>query len=132
VTDKGQVLVVDDNPGIRRLLGRLLHSHRFSVLEASSVPEAVSTVGQHAISAVILDLHLGTQSGLDLLERLRQDPRHAETPVLILTGTNSMSDEAETTIRRNGAQLFHKPISLGLLVEHIERMTGARQPVAVA
>ena len=82
------------------------------------------------MSAVILDLHLGAQNGLDLLERLRQDPRHAETPVVILTGAQSMSHETEALIRRSNAQVFHKPISLGLLVEHIARLTDS--PVAIA
>lgn len=124
------VLVVDDNAGIRRLLGRLLRLHRFTALEASSIAEATFSAERHAVSAVILDLHLGAQNGLDLLERLRQDPRHAETPVVILTGAQSMSHETEALIRRSNAQVFHKPISLGLLVEHIARLTDS--PVAIA
>ena len=130
--DQRCVLVVDDNPGIRRLLVRLLHLNRFTPLEAGSIAEAITSADQHAIAAVILDLQLGTQSGLELLDKLRRDPRYSRTPVLILTGASSISDEHATLIKRYGAQLFQKPISLALLVEHLVRLTRESHQVALA
>ena len=64
------VLVVDDNPGIRRMLTRALGLNRYRAVEASSIAEAVAFADDHSLSAVILDLHLGTQNGLELLAML--------------------------------------------------------------
>ena len=129
---RGCVLVVDDNAGIRRLLVRLLHVHRFTPIEASTIAEAVASVDQHDVRAVILDLQLGTQSGLELLERLRRDPRYVQTPILILTGASSITEEHEALIKSSRAQLFHKPISLALLVERLVDVTSATHQIAFA
>jgi CheY-like chemotaxis protein len=120
------VLVVDDNPGIRRMLTRALGAGRFHAIEASSIAEAVTFADHHALSAVILDLHLGTQNGLELLAMLRVDPRHRATPVLILTGSTTVTDDQEALIQRNCAHLFYKPQPVSTLLEHIGRLASAR------
>jgi CheY-like chemotaxis protein len=121
------VLVVDDNPGIRRMLSRALGLNRFRAVEASSIAEAVAFADTHALSAVILDLHLGSQCGLELLAMLRVDPRHRSTPVLILTGSGVVTNDEEAQIRRNSAHLFYKPQPLNDLVEHIDRLATAQE-----
>ena len=125
--DDRYVLVVDDNPGIRRMLSRALGLHRFRAVEASSIAEAVAFSDTHSLSAVILDLHLGSQCGLELLAMLRVDPRHRATPVLILTGSGVVTNDEEAQIRRNSAHLFYKPQPLNDLVEHIGRLATARE-----
>jgi CheY-like chemotaxis protein len=125
------VLVVDDNPGIRRMLTRALGLHQFRAVEASCIAEAVAFSDTHALSAVILDLHLGSQCGLELLAMLRVDPRHRATPVLILTGSGVVTNDEEAQIRRNSAHLFYKPQPLTDLVAHIGRLTAQEQSASV-
>jgi CheY-like chemotaxis protein len=126
------VLVVDDNPGIRRMLTRALGLNRYRAVEAGSIAEAVAFADQHALSAVILDLHLGTQSGLELLAMLRVNPRHRTTPVLILTGSGAVTNDQEALIQRNAAHLFYKPQPLSDLMVHIGRLASARAQTDVA
>ena len=125
-TDDRYVLVVDDNPGIRRMLTRALGLNRFRAVEAGSIADAVAFADDHALSAVIIDLHLGTQSGLELLAMLRVNPRHRSTPVLILTGSGAVTQDQDALIQRNAAHLFYKPQPLGDLMEHIGRLAAAR------
>jgi CheY-like chemotaxis protein len=125
-TDDRYVLVVDDNPGIRRMLTRALGLSRFSAVEAGSIADAVAFADDHALSAVIIDLHLGTQSGLELLAMLRVNPRHRATPVLILTGSEAVTQDQDALIQRNAAHLFFKPQPLANLMEHIGRLATAR------
>ncbi len=125
-TDARYVLVVDDNPGIRRMLTRALGLNRFRAVEAGSIADAVAFADDHALSAVIIDLHLGTQSGLELLAMLRVNPRHRSTPVLILTGSGAVTRDQDALIQRNAAHLFYKPQPLGDLMEHIGRLAAAR------
>jgi CheY-like chemotaxis protein len=119
---RGHVLVIDDNAGIRRVLGRLLHLYRFTALEATSISEAMASAEQHHLRAIILDLHLGEQSGVDLLARLRQNPRCVATPIVILTGQTVLRDDDEALIRRSQAHVFHKPLPLSTVVEHLTRV----------
>jgi DNA-binding response OmpR family regulator len=128
-TGERYVLVVDDNPGIRKMLSRALGLSHFRAVEASSIAEAVAFADDHSLSAVILDLHLGEQSGLELLAMLRVSPRHRATPVLILTGSGVVTNEQEAQIQRNSAHLFYKPQPLGELVAHIGRLAHAEDAV---
>ena len=128
-TDERYVLVVDDNPGIRKMLSRALGLSHFTALEASSIAEAVDFADHHSLSAIILDLHLGEQSGLELLSMLRVNPRQRATPVLILTGSGVVTNDQEALIQRNSAHLFYKPQPLGELVAHIGRLAEAHEAV---
>lgn len=128
--DERYVLVVDDNPGIRKMLSRALGLGRFRAVEASSIAEAVAFADNHSLSAVILDLHLGQQCGLELLAMLRVTSRHRATPVLILTGSGVVTNDQEAQIQRNAAHLFYKPQPLGDLVAHIGRLAQAQEAVA--
>jgi CheY-like chemotaxis protein len=129
-SDDRYVLVVDDNPGIRRMLSRALGLSHFHAVEASSIAEAVAFADNHSLSAVILDLHLGEQCGLELLAMLRVNPRHRATPVLILTGSGVVTHDQEAQIQRNSAHLFYKPQPLSDLVMHIGRLAHAQERVA--
>lgn len=131
-TEERYVLVVDDNPGIRRMLTRGLGLNRYRAVEASSIAEAVAFADNHSLSAVILDLHLGNQNGLELLAMLRVNPRHRATPVLILTGSGAVTDDQEALIQRNAAHLFYKPQPLSDLVAHIGRLASARDQTDIA
>ena len=126
------VLVVDDNPGIRRMLTRALGRNQYTPVEAESIAEAVAFADEHPLSAVILDLHLGSQCGLELLAMLRVNPRHRSTPVLILTGSGAVTDDQEALIQRNAAHLFYKPQPLGDLMDHIGRLATARYQTDMA
>jgi CheY-like chemotaxis protein len=126
------VLVVDDNPGIRRMLTRALGLNRYRAVEAGSIAAAVAFADHHPLSAVILDLHLGNQSGLELLAMLRVNPRHRTTPVLILTGSGAVTNDQEALIQRNAAHLFYKPQPISDLMVHIGRLASARAQTDVA
>jgi DNA-binding response OmpR family regulator len=128
-TGERYVLVVDDNPGIRKMLSRALGLRHFRPVEASSIAEAVDFADNHSLSAIILDLHLGQQSGLELLAMLRVHPRHRATPVLILTGSGVVTNDQAAQIQRNSAHLFYKPQPLGDLVAHIGRLADAQEAV---
>ena len=121
------VLIVDDDGGIRQALARLLQQHGFPVTVAASLAEARAAAHQQRVDAVILDLGLGAESGLDLLIWLRAQPGHATTPVLILTGTTTLTQDEEARIRENSAYVFYKPQSLLALVEYVRRLTGSSE-----
>jgi CheY-like chemotaxis protein len=82
----------------------------------------MASAEQHHLRAIILDLHLGQQSGVDLLARLRQIPRYVAIPILILTGQTVLCDDDEALIRRSHAHVFYKPQPLSALVEQLARL----------
>jgi DNA-binding response OmpR family regulator len=121
------VLVLDDDPGIRESLGRLLTVYGYSPLTAGSLDEATRVIGESTIDALILDVRLqegGT--GLDLLRIIRARREFSGTPILILTGA-VLSDSEEALITSLRACLFHKPEGFHTLLRFLDTMTDRDQ-----
>lgn len=83
-----RVLVIDDEPAIRRFLRLSLAAQGYLVLEAESGESGYALLQRNAVDVVILDLGLPGVSGLDILKRLRESG--SSVPVIVLS---SRSDE---------------------------------------
>jgi signal transduction histidine kinase/DNA-binding response OmpR family regulator len=115
-----EVLVVDDDDDLRRLLVERLHADGLRASGAAGGGEALQLIASRPPALVLLDLAMPELDGWEVLRRLRADPRTAELPVIVL----SASDGAEE--RAAGAELrvvdfVGKPFDLGSLIEEIER-----------
>jgi two-component system KDP operon response regulator KdpE len=82
MNEKPLVLIVDDEPQIRRLLTVTLEANAYRVLSAASGQEGVVLAAQHRPALVILDLGLPDMSGQEVLRRLRE---WNSTPVIVLS-----------------------------------------------
>jgi YesN/AraC family two-component response regulator len=110
-TTRPQVLVVDDDPGVRELLIAAL-ADIYIVHAAASGDEACALLRTRPIVAVILDAVLGHEHGLDLVERFRN---LSAAPILLLTGYGS-EDLAVRALRARVDEYLKKPVSVvGLL-----------------
>jgi CheY-like chemotaxis protein len=106
-----QILVVDDNPMIRKLLGMAL-SRQFSVSEAPDSTAAFDAILRHKPSIVFLDIMMpSADEGLELLERIRQDPQTQGTVVAMITGRIDSSDR-ELAMAKGADAYFSKPFQL--------------------
>jgi DNA-binding response OmpR family regulator len=122
------VLVVDDDAGMRGLLNWMLVGRGYAVTEAASVDEAVRAIQGGAVDVVILDLMLGPRkSGLDVLRLLRSHAATAWLPVIILTGT-TIDEEEEQQIRSDEAYVFYKPVDTQELLAYVDRLV--QPPIA--
>ena len=77
-----RVLVVDDEPAIRRFLHTALAGHGYSLFEASSGQEGLSAVVAHRPDLVLLDLGLPDMDGIEVTRRLRE---WTQIPIIIVT-----------------------------------------------
>ena len=82
----GSVLVVDDEPVVRDVLGRYLAREGYSVLEAADGEDALAAICEQAPHVVVLDLMLPKLSGLDVLKLVRLE---TDVPVVILSARAS-------------------------------------------
>ena len=81
-----QVLVVDDDAFFVELLSDTLTGQGYEVLAASDGMEALEKVRQHLPSYIFLDLILPKIDGVRVCRYLKEDPRYASIPVVVLTG----------------------------------------------
>ena len=80
---KPLVLVVDDEPGILRLIDLVLSNDGFRVISAENGLEALSLADQRRPDLVILDIKMPEMSGMEVMRRIRERIR---MPVILLTG----------------------------------------------
>jgi len=78
-----QILVVDDDPEIRKLLARYIESQGFRVLLAATCRELRERLATHQIDLIVLDVMLPDGSGLDLCRDLRA--QRSRVPIILLT-----------------------------------------------
>jgi len=87
------ILVVEDEPDIRKLVQYNLAQERFKVLEAEDGEQALKILQREKPNLVILDLMLPGLSGLELCKLLRERPQTAQLPILMLTAKAGEADK---------------------------------------
>ena len=119
----GVVLVVDDQPGVRLVLERLLAMYGCAARQATCLRDVQAATEREPIDAILLDLTLADgESGLDVLTWLRMQPAHKSTPVLVFTGQAVLASSQEAFIRRHGASVVYKTDTLRLAVESVQKL----------
>lgn len=86
------ILVVEDEPDIRKLVNYHLTQERYKVLEAEDGERALQTMQRLRPNLVILDLMLPGLSGLEVCKSLREKPDTTRVPILMLTAKAGESD----------------------------------------
>jgi DNA-binding NtrC family response regulator len=110
MTDDKRVLVVDDDPSLRLLCRVNLELDGFPVCEAATLDAARSEIDRGGVGMVLLDVHVGHTSGIDLLDELKRD--RPELPVVLVTGESGLPAEA----RGRADGVLAKPFQLSELV----------------
>ena len=118
-----RILVVDDEPHIRRVLEVILESKGFDVMMASDGMQGLDELGQEAVDLVILDLMMPGASGLEILSKIRANPLRADTPVIILTAKGQDTDR-EAALAGGANDFLTKPFSPKKLIARIEEILG--------
>jgi two-component system KDP operon response regulator KdpE len=88
----GTVLVVDDEPQIRRVLTTMLTSQGYPVIEARSGEEALEKIRGERVDLVLLDVNMPGMSGLETCAQIR---RSGDVPIIMLTVRNSERDKVQ-------------------------------------
>ena len=115
------VLVVEDEPNVRKLVIVNLISRGYTVLEATNVPQALDQLNTATPDLMILDIKLPEMTGWDLLAQLAADPNMTgKFPVLVMTASII---EAQVDRHRysNVVDVLIKPFSATRLMTAIER-----------
>jgi two-component system KDP operon response regulator KdpE len=126
MVSEGNILVIDDEVQIRRLLAITLTANGYKISEASTGKEglALAAAGQHVL--IILDLGLPDADGLDILKKLRE---WFDKPIIVLSVRNSEEDIIAAL--DNGANDYLiKPFRTGELLARIRVTIRQSQSIA--
>ena len=121
MSDRGRVLVADDDPASAELLTYFLESNGFEVSTAPDGNRALEMGTSGDYRLVILDVHMPMYDGIELLQFLRK--RHVLHPIKVIALTGDLSDETREALAGGGIDSFMtKPVDLGLLKDEVNRL----------
>lgn len=87
-----KVLIVDNSATIRDHVSLVLKQAGFAVVEASDGAEGASLLDtDDDIGLVIVDVNMPGMNGIEMLEKVKRDPRHAALPMVVLTTEGQLS-----------------------------------------
>jgi two-component system, cell cycle response regulator DivK len=117
---KRGILVVEDNQLNRELLCDWLEVEGYEVWSAADLKSSYEVFSKWLPDAVLLDINLGKDSGLDLLAWMRQKTETLEIPVIAVTAHALLAEQKRILEAGCGACLS-KPIDFQLLREELDR-----------
>ncbi|MDX1347183.1 MAG: response regulator [Thiomicrorhabdus chilensis] len=117
------ILIIDDDPALRGMLGFSLESAGYEVLEADSRKHALKTLSEHAPHVVVLDMgmppHEHTpEEGLAVLDWLTA--HQAQVKTIVLTGQNAQAT-SYLALKQGAFDFLEKPISQEVLLMSVRR-----------
>lgn len=115
-----KVLVVDDEPNVLRSLVQYLTIEEFNVETASNGVEALEKVESFSPELILLDVMMPGMDGFEVLDKVKEMPGHADTPVIMLTAKDQSHDVLKG-YQSGATSYLVKPFNLDELVETINQ-----------
>jgi two-component system response regulator HydG len=118
------VLVVDDDIAVCRIVQRMLSDEQCNVQISQSVADALGAIEQKAFDAYVVDFKLPDGSGLDVAERVRS--KWGATPIILISGYDpeAVALRAEKLCISN---FLEKPFSRAIICEVVKKAIGAQK-----
>ena len=118
-----KVLVIDDDPIARQILGAVLKKCNAEALMAADAMAALTLAQKHRPDLIILDLGLPAGGGYSVLKRLQMFPALSTIPVLVISGLNRAENEP-LALAAGAVGYIEKPATPEQLTAAIERLLG--------
>jgi len=116
---EARILYIEDDPGNRMLVRRILEAEGFSVTEAADGPGGLEIAAQMQPDLILLDINLPEMDGYDLAQRFRDTPGLQQVPILAVTA-NVMKGDRERTLEAGCDGYIQKPIDVDQLPEQVK------------
>ncbi len=110
------ILIVDDDPSVRRSIAAYLEDSGFFPLMAANGKEGLEVFASENPGAVLVDIRMPEMGGLEFIDRLA--PENKEIPFIGMSGAGSVTDTIEA-VRRGAWDYISKPIVDMAVLEHV-------------
>jgi CheY-like chemotaxis protein len=117
------ILLADDHEDNRLALLTVLAREGYLTLGAANGREAVEAAREHLPDLVLMDLAMPVMDGRQAMLRLKEDPRTAHIPVVVLTAM-ALSVDRDRLVAEGFAELLTKPCMPPHLLKEVRRMIG--------
>jgi DNA-binding response OmpR family regulator len=116
--EKPKILIVDDDPDLRRALKIRLQANHYDTVQAADGYAAMAVAQREHPNLIILDLGLPAGDGFVVLKRLQNSDLLSSIPVIVLTARDPQSNE-QKTLQAGATAFFQKPADNNELLDVI-------------
>src|ERR1700722_8561909 len=123
---KTDVLVVDDDITLCRMLRRMLSEGQYNVETSQSITDALATIERKHFDVYVIDYNLLDGSAIDIAERIRSNGSQA--PIILISGYH----RSAIALRAKGLQIsdcLDKPFSRAELAKAMKKAIGSTPPI---
>lgn len=121
-TAQGYLLIVEDDPDIRKLLDTTLTFKGYRVVTAHNGREGMELIQKEHPQIVITDIMMPQLDGFGLVHRLRIDPGTRDIPVVFITATYVSRADQEFALNIGATRFIQKPVDLDRFLAIIEEL----------
>lgn len=107
-----RILIIDDEPAIRRVLRDILENEGYIVEDAASGIEALPIIKEQEFDAIFCDIKMPQMDGIEVLENIKQN---SDTPVIMISGHGTIETAVEA-IKKGAFDYISKPPDLNRLL----------------
>jgi CheY-like chemotaxis protein len=123
-----RILIIDDEPMVRRSLYMILHCKGFEVIEAEDGKAGIEQARTQSPDLILSDVSMRPPNGYTVLQTLKEDPLTSGIPFLFLTGLVDHT-KMQNSIARGAAGYVEKPFSVDTLLAVVHKHLTGPPPV---
>jgi DNA-binding response OmpR family regulator len=119
---KGYLLIVEDDPDIRKLLETTLRFKGYRVVTAQNGREALEIIQRERPALVVADIMMPQLDGFGLVHRMRINPETRGVPVVFITATYVSPEDRDFSRRIGATRFIQKPVEIDVFLSTIEEL----------
>jgi two-component system chemotaxis response regulator CheY len=116
-----KILIVDDDPTTRKLIGLFLKAKGYQVAYAENGLDGIEKIGMENPNLIITDLNMPYMDGIEFVKSVRADPARAEIPILMVT-TEADPEERERAMSVGVNGYLVKPVTAETVTQNIRHI----------
>lgn len=116
-----KIMIVDDCPTTRKLLGLYLRGRGFDLVFAENGLDALEKLSREKISLVLSDLNMPYMDGMELLRSIRSNPTLSHIPFLMVT-TEADEEEKKRALDSGADGYLVKPVTAEVILQNIRKI----------
>lgn len=123
------ILLVEDNEANVQTVSTYLEMWGYQCIIAGNGQEAIEVTQTQSPDLILMDIQMPGMDGLEAIQRIRQDPKFVDVPIIALTAL-AMAGDREKCLAAGATEYLAKPMSLKQLVTVIQQLLDASEPNA--
>ncbi len=120
-TEKRNILIIDDDLTIRKLIGHHLKRNGYDIFEAEGAGEGFNLLNEKKIDLVLCDVTMDEMDGFTFCRKVREDQNHRVLPFIFVTAKNTIEDKSEA-LEAGGDDLITKPFDINDLLIKVQAL----------